>query len=462
MASTVGGKSYSFLSAFLLGVPHKVLARDFPEDYLASKDLSLLGRVRYADDLRRMSKLKQFIFHYYNKLVDQDINVVVSDNGVLAQFIKALSHHGFSFKPEEGVEYDLAFLLNKASAYTTIIAPVLLNTLGFPHIQQVLRYFYLPTLTADTLTEAVNFYNLNNRKFPHWTYIHDDSQCTSRLTRIFGEDRNFFVTAYALSGTPYELSNLEIPKLDWSRLGCVLPQEKLPISDSTILYFDCDNTDFEIFLAILDHVKEHDCSDSPCIFKLFVDQTSDRAWTIAPLLADNIDVRLIKLDRIKDSKSVVDVAIASSVTLDYHLAPGVEQVIVSSDSDFYGLRSNGITPTIFYDSTRINKTYLDFLVANGVVTYDLGFLDTETIKQRYRSKVLTLLCLVKLKTLPPVSWTLDSLTSDLMSELLAGFWYRTCFSREDLQAAVLSVLQDLTFTVAQGRCLTALGSAVSV
>lgn len=462
MSIVVGSKSYAFVTAYLLGVSHKVLGRDFADDYVNSNSLDYLKRIENAELLRTLSKMRQYVFHHYEGLSGISSSNDLEDSD-LEHFLHILGQYGLTFDSDKEVLFDIAHVVNKLSQLITSLVGDVLNRFNFPHVEQVSRYFQMPDVTKSELDDLVAYCNDNIRRFPHWIFIMDEGRAKNHLARIFNEDKKLFVTAYAIAEDSYYSSNIEVPKFDWGMFGASDVHVEMPLSRNSIFYVDCDNLEFESFLSILDRVKSvsDDCSQH--VFKLFLDETSDSVWNVLSSIVDScFTLEFIRLKRIKESKSVVDVAMTVEITKDAVGSLDCSQVLVSSDSDFFGVIDSGILPAVFYDRVKANKDYIDCLQRQDITLFDTCSLDVESSKQRYRTEALTALCLLKLASTPIFQWNLSNLFSSVMSSLCTGFWYGTQYSKEEVLEITNQVLGSLNVLTGKSNRISALGIEVAV
>lgn len=106
-------------------------------------------------------------------------------------------------------------------------------------------------------------------------------------------------------------------------------------SNRTIIAVDCENSDVYKLYAVLKNLDEDELDKIEKIY-LYDDHHTTKGWSWLSKFT-NIPVEHLVIDRVNDRKSLVDVMMTAGVCRSYY-EDGVDSfILVSSDSDFWGL-----------------------------------------------------------------------------------------------------------------------------
>lgn len=123
-------------------------------------------------------------------------------------------------------------------------------------------------------------------------------------------------------------------------------------NESTAIVVDCENSNVFKLYAVLKNLNQEEIKKIKKII-LFDDKHTFYSWQ---LLCDFVDIEVeyIKVERINDNKSLVDIRMATGICYE-HFKKGVSSfILVSSDSDFWGLIS-GLPEVDFLVMIEYNK-----------------------------------------------------------------------------------------------------------
>ena len=192
-----------------------------------------------------------------------------------------------------------------------------------------------------------------------------------------------------------------------------IPVTTTGVDVETILYVDCDNINVFNFLSILEDSEMMKTSAST-IIKLYIDTKANPIWrVIENFISDKYTVLSIPVSRIKQEKSVVDIILASEISKDYSLGYGKSHVIVSSDSDFYGILESGIEATVMYEESTVSNYYLGYLSKEGVMAQDISKNYSSSRNVKYKKKIIMYLGLISCTEIPLAELNLETLTASM-------------------------------------------------
>ena len=221
--------------------------------------------------------------------------------------------------------------------------------------------FIMPDGNTDEGTKrAAAVYYENQSFYPYKQYINwDPRDCGNILLN----DRKFVTLLYDLNMDEFR---------DISRVSDVSDYTKSNIysfienSGKTVFIVDCENSDPYALCAAIKNLDKDRLSKIEKII-LYDDVHAASAWE---LLASYIDipVEYIMIERLKDNKSLADIKVATRTCQEFY-ANGVDSfVLVSSDSDYWGLIEE-LPETKFFVMIQHQKSSYalkDALITSGI------------------------------------------------------------------------------------------------
>jgi hypothetical protein len=408
-------KSYAFITAYLLGVERRILEKDFVEDYAYSEALEKFKKITNAELLRSLSRVKQSIIRNYSIYRNVE-DFSSASKGFLDDDKLVLNSNNIDLDKEFRVNLDITDVLNLVSKRINILLLDVLKEFNMPHSKQVASLFYLYDVDKKTLAKLINGIKDNWTKFPKNVIVLKGSRLSQQLPLILETDENMFIGGYNILGEKYVKA--DYIAYAWSSIVFAAALPRLPIAKSSLIYVDCDNTDYFKFLCILEALNVSSNKGAVHHIKLFIDTQTSPLWRLSPkLLKGCFTFELIEVSRIKNTKSVVDIVIAAHITRDSAVVGHKPQGIVSSDSDFFGLLEYGIKLFVLYDGKSTRQDYLLYLKRKQVVNFDINNLDSNDTRFTFKQSIINHLCLTHLASLPMEKWT----TTDLAEFVLSGF-----------------------------------------
>lgn len=200
-----------------------------------------------------------------------------------------------------------------------------------------------------------------------WDYIRElfimpngqKKEGTQAAANLFYENKSFYPFGVYINWTPYDVGNLFANDykfaqtvygwhgeffLDTSNLSDVSDEIKnriyqfLDQSDKTVLVVDCENADPYSLCAMFNCIDDEQADKIDKII-LYDDPQAPSGWRFfeqhVNINPDKIEHNIIQ--RILNNKSLLDVKLSSRVTKEYYKNNVDSFILVSSDSDFWGL-----------------------------------------------------------------------------------------------------------------------------
>lgn len=248
-------------------------------------------------------------------------------------------------------------------------------------------------LGARGVDRAIRTYDRYRTNFPYQWWCNISAESTTN--NVLGNDASFVSTLIKISGSA-------IPNY---QQYCMLGQEIVDTKDTlfdfmkdkknVIAAVDCENANMGVVVAAMRQLSKEKYSISK-VFLIDDDHTLFD-WENADAFVDT-PVERIQTKRLIEEKSVVDMALAVTVTKEVCMN-GVDGIVLfSSDSDFLCLidmtkNMGNVAYSVVYEVEYVNKDYLTELHNRGISlinadkfdTCDLDTLRTATSYEKCRA-----------------------------------------------------------------------------
>lgn len=179
---------------------------------------------------------------------------------------------------------------------------------------------------------AFNQYHANISKYPYQVYINWDFG--GKDGNILYNDKKFVTMLYERHEDFFQ----DISKVtDASNLVKNGIYDFIRRSNKTVLVVDCENSDPYKLHAVLKNLEPEELSKVSKII-LYDDVNTTVAWKILNEFTE-IPVEHMLIERVKETKSLVDMSLAVGVCKEFYQFDTDSFVIVSSDSDYWALIS---------------------------------------------------------------------------------------------------------------------------
>lgn len=207
--------------------------------------------------------------------------------------------------------------------------------------------------------KQIKAYQTHRDEYPNKMYIHWKPHDVGDL---LASDTKFLKTVYGMHGRHFTMNDY-----------CNNTNAKMSLTDfitarNTVdLVVDCENSDVYKLYAMLMSLDQRTIKKIHKII-LFDDEHTTMGWDF---LKNYIDVNIIEhivVKRVMAEKSLVDIRMAMGIGQEYYQQGITSFVLVSSDSDFWGVMSS-LPGAKFYcvtEDEKFSKTMSDLLDANGI------------------------------------------------------------------------------------------------
>lgn len=326
--------TYTIVStvAYLLGVPEKIFQNEFgsprPEIY------ERLEKEKSARIIRNLCMLRTAIernFGYINEKMTFEYKGLMSMPELIP--IDAITEL-------ERDHISIVKTHSKLVHYVIDINRLIMDRINnckdfFPmwlKWQYLREIFIMPNgLTEEGTKDAANVYYMNKNYYPYRMYM---NWPPSDQGNILYNDKKFVTLLYEWNFDKFE---------DFSKVSDAGSRTKgniyqfLEDSDRTVVVVDCENSDPYKLCAVFNHLESATLEKIARIV-LFDDVHTTDAWTILEQYV-HVPIEHIVIERIKQNKSLVDIRLTADACKEFYQNKTDSFVIVSSDSDYWGLIS---------------------------------------------------------------------------------------------------------------------------
>lgn len=193
--------------------------------------------------------------------------------------------------------------------------------------------FIMPDgLTPQGVRDAATLYYANRNLYPYQIYMNWQPM---EAGNVFYNDKKFASLLYQWHGETFN---------DFSKVADAGSYVKKNIyefvgdSEKTVVVVDCENSDPYKLCAMLRSL-DHEALNKITKIILFDDEHAATGWRILESFV-HVPIEHIMIERIKQNKSLVDIRLAAGVCKEHYQNNVDSFVIVSSDSDYWGLISS--------------------------------------------------------------------------------------------------------------------------
>ncbi|MCH5279683.1 MAG: hypothetical protein J1E60_07850 [Christensenellaceae bacterium] len=319
--------------AYLLGVPKRIFENEYEPPKLDIYEE--LDKDKRARIIRNLCMLRTAVERNFNQINQQmryafkNLNTI--PELVPVECIDSLIEDGVSVVKSNTKlnKYIIEFnkLISDRINNCKELFPIWLN---WSYIRDL---FIMPDgMTEKGVRNAANVYFTNRSRYPYQVYMNwraaDDGN-------ILHNDRKFITLLYGRHGEKFT---------DISKVSDVRTSTKnniydfLEASTRTVLVVDCENSNPYKLCATLNGLDNNFLNKIVKII-LYDDVHSSSAWGMLSSYTD-IPVKHIINERIKQNKSLVDINLTAGVCKEFYRYDVDSFIIVSSDSDYWGLISS--------------------------------------------------------------------------------------------------------------------------
>ena len=356
--------TYTIVSkvAYLTGVPRRIFENEFEPPKLEIYEE--LDRDKNARIVRHLSCLRTALERNYGFILKQ-MRYELKNLHSLPEYIPQDSLRQLS---ADGIVIERANA--KPTQYIMDINRQLSNRINnckniFPiwlKWEYIRSLFLMPNGTTEAgLKAAFEDYRANRDRLPYQVYLNWNGAGSGN---IFYNDKKFVTLLYEANEDYFG---------DLSKVTDAGEQTKdgiyrfLDASRRTTVVVDCENSDPYKLYATLNNLNQEALLDKIVKIILYNDVHTATAWKILDRFTD-IPIEHILIERIKENKSLVDMRLAVGATLEFTQNHVDSFILVSSDSDYWGLISTLSEARFFVmiESEKCSPSMKNALVNAGI------------------------------------------------------------------------------------------------
>lgn len=325
---TVDTKEVVTTIAYMIGVRMSALTVSYGE---CSELIEKLQADKDATTIRYLCKLRTVLMQKFKKTDDlmrfqlknlHNIEWYDTDN------IKQLEKWGFTiiqanYRSEKYMQ-DFTRLINEN---IDKCSHLFYDWLNWEYIRDL---FFVPKYNKNGVMKVeFNKYMANIEHYPFQMYIHWQP---AEVGSIIYSDRKFLKIIYGQHNDSFTDYTKYRDADDETRNNIY---NFIDSTEKTAIAVDCENSDPYKLYSVLKGLNQEELAKIEKI-TLYDDPNTTAGWDWLSKFTQ-IPVEHIEIDRVTDRKSLVDVRMTASVVTDFYRDGITSFIIVSSDSDFWGL-----------------------------------------------------------------------------------------------------------------------------
>ncbi len=325
---TVDTKDVVTTIAYMIGVRMSALKSSYGE---CAELIERLSANREATTIRYLCKLRTTLMQKFKKTDEAmrfDLKNLTSLDWYDKDNIRQLEKWGFeiikaNYRSEKYV-IDFTKLINEN---IDKCSGLFYDWINWNYIRDL---FYVPKYMKDGVMRAeFNKYMANIEHYPFQMYIYWQPV---EVGSIVYSDRKFLKIIYGQHGDSFTDYTKYRDADDETRNNIY---RFVDSSDRTAVAVDCENSNPFKLYSVLNGLNQEELAKIEKI-TLYDDPNTTVGWDWISQFTQ-IPVEHIEIERVTDRKSLVDVRMTASVVTDFYRNGITSFIIVSSDSDFWGL-----------------------------------------------------------------------------------------------------------------------------
>lgn len=228
--------------------------------------------------------------------------------------------------------------------------------------EYVRKLFLMPDgLNEKGIKAAAADYYANKNKYPYQVYINWSYMDSGN---ILYNDKKFVSLLYEANEDYFtDLSKVS----DAGNLTKAGIYKFLDKSERVVVVVDCENSDPYKLYATLNNLNQEALLNKICKIILYDDIHTTSAWKILERFTQ-IPIEHVLIERIKENKSLVDIRLTTGTCREYYQNNVDSFILVSSDSDYWGLISAmpEVRFFVMVESEKCSPTIKNALINAGI------------------------------------------------------------------------------------------------
>ena len=202
----------------------------------------------------------------------------------------------------------------------------------FVNWQYVKNFIVMPNGTTENgCKEAADIFYANKECYPFFCYVNWRYLDVERGKSLFN-DFIFMSNLYEDNKDSFEKPELVCTNSDESNTRIA----NFLIDSDTEVIIDCENANPFFIYSFLQNISDENYDKISKII-LFNDVNASSAWTTLAKTFDDIEFEEVLCERVVERKSLVDAKLITRTVKEYYVNNIKSFILVSSDSDFYGM-----------------------------------------------------------------------------------------------------------------------------
>ena len=326
-----GAHTISLTVAYLIGVPYRIFEneRDTPRLEIYNK----LETDKNARIIRNLCRLRTALIQNHSRIANvikyENRSILYQKESVPVDCFARLSEDGILLKSFSRVSQYLVEFNKQISDRINNCKDLFPIWINWNYIRDL---FVMPAgMNEDGVIKESDKFHRYSSFYPYQTYL--NWPATDEGNILLNDDK-FTSLLYTWNHDEF---------LDKSKVSNVSDSTKSNIYDfiqasfRTVFVVDCENSDPFRLCATLKNLDENHCRKIEKII-LYDDIHSASAWRILESYT-NIPVEHVLIERVKQNKSLVDISLTVGTCKEFFKNEVDSFVLVSSDSDYWGLIS---------------------------------------------------------------------------------------------------------------------------
>ncbi len=320
--------------AYLIGVPKKFFERE--QEMLQISVYNRLEFDKNARIIRNLCAIRTAIernFKNINDKIKLEYKSIFSvPEYIPMENLNQLTEDGVSFVKKTSTK-----LVHHVIEINRLISDRINNCKNiFPlwiNWEYIKELFIMPGgLTEEGTKAAADVYYSNLYRYPYKMYINWEPEDAGN---ILYNDKKFTTLLYRWHDDRFEETN-KVSDVGSHIKGSIY--EYIDVSENVVVMVDCENSDPYKLAAVLRNLRIEYTQKIHSII-LFDDIHTVDAWRILEQFTQ-IPVEYVMIERVKQNKSLVDIKLTARACQEHYRNNVDSFIIVSSDSDYWGLISS--------------------------------------------------------------------------------------------------------------------------
>lgn len=228
--------------------------------------------------------------------------------------------------------------------------------------EYVRKLFLMPDgLNEKGIKAAAADYYANKNKYPYQVYINWSYMDSGN---ILYNDKKFVSLLYEANEDYFTDLNKVSDAGNLTKAGIYKFLDK---SERVVVVVDCENSDPYKLYATLNNLNQEALLNKICKIILYDDIHTTSAWKILERFTQ-IPIEHVLIERIKENKSLVDIRLTTGTCREYYQNNVDSFILVSSDSDYWGLISAmpEVRFFVMVESEKCSPTIKNALINAGI------------------------------------------------------------------------------------------------